>query len=98
MSESIIIIAFLGYFLILARSRCIRQAPSDLARAVLGKDFDAFGEWAFGLNCDNLIYKDLMHRWNERHSDLLILESSGNPYKDIPKMIHIWYSKVKNLS
>jgi hypothetical protein len=65
----------------------------DLVISLLGEeDAEAFALWAFGESYESLLrlLPKLMHKWNERHGHLLLLEGSSKAVDSIFKMIELW--------
>ncbi len=56
----------------------------------LGEKSEEFAEWAFGPDFKTIPQHDLLIKWNELHGDKLLLDGSGKPEGDIPRMIEIW--------
>lgn len=55
----------------------------------------AFNLWAFGwrdvyFSTESISHLDIMNLWNERHSDLLMLEPEGTIKYDLAEMWALW--------
>jgi hypothetical protein len=51
---------------------------------------EEFALWAFGEGYHKLRRLQLMHKWNLRHRDLLLLDGYSNPSEDFLKMVDLW--------
>lgn len=56
------------------------------------EDSEKFANWVLDdeLNVPKDVMDAIFTKWIEKHSELLLLDPTGNPTEDIPKMIEIW--------
>ncbi len=57
-----------------------------------------FIAWAFGEKYEDLSLRTAFDRWNEKHSEKLLLNLDGCPEHDIAKMIAIWRKEISKIS
>jgi hypothetical protein len=64
----------------------------DITETLVGEDnATAFAEWAFGEGFSQLIGMDkFADAWNERHSDLFLIEKNSPIVYDMIKMTELW--------
>lgn len=64
--------------------------PKHYAKYILGNDYDDFIEWGFGVDIDEYYPIQVIDKWNERHSDILLINPNMNIIEIIEKMIYLY--------
>lgn len=75
---------------------CSHSHKDPLHQKAEMTEYQLFEAWAFGWPAPEAMHQK-MDAWNERHSDLLILKTTGVPGEDLKKM-HLLYIEHKEMT